>query len=316
MKQKGYLKVHGGHTIYWEQHGNATGQPVITLHGGPGGGMAKGILKYFDLRKWRVILFDQRGNGKSTPNAKHSMKDNTTWDLVEDINALREHFDIPKWVVCGGSWGSTLSLVYGQTYPENVIAFILRGIYLGTPEENEWLYNKNGAALMYPEEYTKFILPILPKIRGGAITTKKVLKTYYNLFHLKKYSNDKRRDAILAWNRWEYVLSFLGCAKPNKCPKNKDSFKVQESVALIENDYFINNLWLKPNEILRGMSKIKHIPCTIIQGRYDLVCPFFSAMKLKKVWKKAQLVITLAGHASSDPENTQALKKSIKSFEN
>jgi proline iminopeptidase len=244
------------------------------------------------------------------------MKNNTTWDLVEDIEALRNYLRIPKWLVFGGSWGSTLALAYGKTYPENVTGFIIRGIYLGTPQENDSLFGKDGpAAQLHPDEYTKFLLPILHKLKGK-INSKKILQAYYDLFHLKKsIKNTKlKQDAIYAWNRWEFILSFLKCANVDMCPKNNDSFFTQQSVALIENYYFLKNNWLNPDELLKGIERIKDIPCIIIHGRYDLVCPISSALKLKKLWIKANLIITLAGHASSDPENKMAIKNAVTQF--
>jgi len=296
-KTVGYLPVTGGHKIYWEQYGNPNGVPVVVLHGGPGRGIQRNVLKYFNLRKWNVVMFDQRGCGKSKPFLE--LKYNTTWHLVQDIERLKSHFAIDKWVVFGGSWGTTLALAYGQCYPESISHFVLRGICLLSDYENNWLYSGNGgAANIYRDEWIRFIKPL--RTSGQPILNYSnpfwVLRQYKKLFSC---SDQKVKDAaILAWNRWEFILSY---SKNHKI--NTDTPKEQESLAIIENHFFIHKGWLTPNELLKGMHKIRHIPATIIQGEHDYVCPKEIAYKLKKSWPKAKLIVTNAGHASTESAN-------------
>jgi len=293
LKKSGYLKVTGGHKIYWEEYGK--GKPVVILHGGPGAGIPYNSLAYFNLNEWRVIVFDQRGCGKSKPFLE--LKNNTTYDLINDIEKLRKHLKIQKWVVFGGSWGSTLAIAYGQEYPKSVESFILRSICLFSENEIKWFFTQNGGpAQSFPREWKKFIKPI------SNLTALLNVNDHIGILkHYRELLWNSNKTAIKAWNRWEYILSF------NKTPpKNNDTLSQQKAIAIIENYYFLNKAWLKPNQLLKNISRIKDIPCTIIHGKYDNVCPVSSALKLKKKWIKSKLIITNGGHSAS--ENAKELK--------
>ena len=295
-----YLDVGHGHTIYYEVHGSPKGKPVVVLHGGPGGGLHRSLLRLFDLKKWRVLLFDQRGCGKSKPFL--SLERNTTWDLVADIEQLRSHLGIEKWTVFGGSWGSTLALAYASKHLDRVSALVLRGIYLGAPSENDWLYRAGGASELRPTEWFRFV-----SASGQTSTTRKsLIPTYKRLLQNRR----TRKAAATAWSNWEASISKLESYKDLSTPREK------EALAVLENHYFSHGCWLRSGQLLRAARKIpRSIPVSIVQGQYDLVCPPVSAVALAKTIKHSKLHLTHAGHAALEPENEAALKTTLRRLE-
>ena len=295
-----HLDVGHGHSVYYEIHGSPTGKPVVVLHGGPGGGIQHSLLRLFDLKRWRVLLFDQRGCGRSTPFL--SLVKNTTWDLVGDIERLREAMGVEAWTVFGGSWGSTLALAYASKHMNRVTALVLRGIYLGEPHENAWLYSEGGASELKPVEWTKFV-------RGsGSHSFKKgcLIGPYRRLLRNRR----TRKAAAKAWTTWETSISSM--------EKNlvKDTAKEMEMVAVLENHYFSHNCWLRPGQLLRAAKRIpRSIPVHIVQGEYDLVCPPMSAVRLSKAIRHSHLQLTQAGHAALEPATATALKKVLSKLE-
>lgn len=290
-----FLPVTHGHTLYVEEVGNPLGQPVVFLHGGPGGGISTNHRRLFDPAHYRIILFDQRGAGKSRPHA--SLEHNTTWDLVADMETLRQHLNFEQWAVFGGSWGSTLSLAYAQTHPERVSHLILRGIFLCRPEEIQWFYQE-GTSWIFPEFWEAFLAPVPAEKRH------EMVKTYYEL--LTSDNEHSRLQAAKAWSKWEGACCKL---KPNASVI--DHFEEAHhalAMARIECHYFIHHCWLEPNQLLRDASKITHIPTWIIHGRYDVVCPARNAYELHQVLPEATLrMIPDAGHAYDEPGILDAL---------
>jgi proline iminopeptidase len=290
-----YLDVGDGHTLFYEVHGSRDPKaPVaIVLHGGPGGGSQRGQLRAFNLKRWRVVLFDQRGCGASTP--LYSLHKNTTWDLVGDIEKIRKVLGLDRWTVFGGSWGSTLALAYASKHLDHVDALVLRGIYLGEQSENDWLYREGGASRLYPEGWASFSALVPNKS-----AKKNLIGTYRRLLRNKK----TRRRAAAAWWGWEGSLSFL---KPRP---DKTKAREVESLAILENHYFHHNCWLRPGQLLAAAAKIpRSVPVHIIQGRYDLVCPAVSAYRLSKAIRHSHLTMTMAGHAGSEPATAAALRR-------
>lgn len=305
VNQSGMLKVSDIHTIYWEDCGNPKGQPILFLHGGPGGGIDPIYRRFFDPQAYRIILFDQRGSGKSTPCAE--LKENTTWDLVSDIEKIREMLGIEKWVVFGGSWGSTLSLTYAITHPERCHALILRGIFLCRPSEIKWFYQE-GASQIFPDVWEQYLNVIPMNERHDMVTA------YYK--RLTSSDEKTRLEAAKAWSKWEAATSRLIVD-----PKAIDEFEDPEyalSFARIECHYFMNNAFFKTNNwILENIEKIKHIPSVIIQGRYDVVCPATSAWELHRAWPEAEFkIIVDAGHSMSEPGIRSALIEATDKFRN
>lgn len=295
-----YLDVGDGHTMYYKEFGSPTGKPVVVLHGGPGGGLQRGVLKYFDLKRWRVIMYDQRGCGKSTPFL--SLHKNTTWDLVSDIETLRKACGLEKWTVFGGSWGSTLALAYASKHIQHVAGLVLRGVCLLEPWETDWLYAEGGASRLYPEAWAEFSNFAGLKNPKGNLT-----KTYKRLLHSR--NRQTRKKAAAAWWGWEAAISSLEPRPDRSTPKQV------ESLAIIENHYFSHDAWLRPHELIKAAARIpKSVPVMIVQGRYDLVCPAASAVAVAKAIPHARLHLTLAGHAGADPENAKALKKALRSL--
>lgn len=286
----GYLDVGDGHTIYYEQHG--TGKPVVVLHGGPGGGLQRSALRYFDLKRWRVTLFDQRGCGRSTPRL--GLRSNTTWDLVADIERLREHVGVDRWTVFGGSWGSTLALAYASRYGNRVVRMILRGIYLGEASENDWLYKADGVSQLRPQEWAAFV-----RASGQPAGTRRSLVRPYQR---RLRDRRTRRAAARAWWGWEAALSTLE-PKPDRTPGPE-----AECLAVLENHYFAHHAWLRPGQLLAA-ARHMDFPVTIVQGRYDLVCPPISAVRLAAELPKCRLILTQAGHAASDPATAKELRR-------
>lgn len=299
----GHLKVSSLHTIYYEECGNPAGKPVVFVHGGPGGGINEKYRRFFDPKKWRIVLFDQRGCGQSTPFSE--LKENTTWDLIDDMEKIRAELKIEKWVVFGGSWGSTLALAYAQTNPAQTTGLILRGIFLLRKKEIDWFYQE-GASWIYPDAWEKYLEPIPENERHNLV----------NAFHKRLTSPDKnvRTAAAKAWSIWEGSTSYL-----YQDPKAMENFAEDEfadAFARIECHYFLNKGFFKEDGwLLKNVDKIRHIPCVIVQGRYDVVCPIRSAWDLHRAWPEADLqVIPDAGHSSLERSITSKLVESTDVF--
>ena len=281
-----HLPVSDLHTIYVEESGNKNGKPVIFLHGGPGGGVDPKYRRYFNPDKWRIIMFDQRGCGKSTPFAE--LKENTTWDLVDDIEKIRNHLSIEDWVVFGGSWGSTLSLAYSQTYPNSCKGLILRGIFLVRKKEIDWFYQE-GANNIFPDRWESFLAPIPVEKRDN------LMQAYYEI--LTGDDHSKKIEAAKAWSTWEG--STVRLMQDENFISDFSDEKFAEAFARIECHYFMNNCWFNSNNhLIENVDKIRHIPGVIIHGRYDIICPVVQAWDLHQAWPEADLhIIPDAGHS-------------------
>ncbi|XP_049381000.1 proline iminopeptidase isoform X1 [Solanum stenotomum] len=286
----GFLKVSDLHTIYWEQSGNPNGCPAVFFHGGPGGGTSPNNRRFFDPVFYRIILFDQRGAGKSKPHA--CLEENTTWDLVGDIEKLREHLKIPEWQVFGGSWGSTLALAYSISHPEKVTGIILRGIFLLRKKEIDWFY-EGGAAAIYPDVWEPF-RDLIPEEER---------KCFVKAYHKRLNSDtlETQYAAARAWTKWEMMTSHLLPNEENIKRGDDDDFSL--AFARIENHYFINKGFFSSDSfLLDNVEKIKHIKTIIVQGRYDVCCPMMSAWDLHKAWPEAEfIVVPGAGHSANEP---------------
>jgi proline iminopeptidase len=290
------LAVSALHTVYYEQAGNPQGKPVIFLHGGPGGGIDPIYRQYFDPQKWRMILFDQRGCGQSTPHAE--LEENTTWDLVSDIEQLRVHLGIEKWVVFGGSWGSTLSLAYSQTHPESCKGLILRGIFMLRQKELQWFYQE-GTSYIFPDAWEEYLKPIPEAERQDLISA------YYR--RLTSPDRQTRLEAAKAWSIWEASTSKL-LLDPGLLQKMGEG-QFADAFARIECHYFVNKGFLETeDQLLRNCDRIRHLPTVIVQGRYDVVCPMISAWELHKALPEAEFVVVPdAGHSMTEPGIRSAL---------
>lgn len=300
---QGTLPVSSLHTLYYEEAGTPEGKPVVFLHGGPGGGIVEMYRQFFDPAQWRIILFDQRGCGRSTPHAE--LTDNTTWDLVADIERLRSHLNINAWTVFGGSWGSTLALAYAQTHPTRCSGLILRGIFMLRPQEIRWFY-QSGASAIFPDAWEGYLAPIPEGERDDLV------KAYYQ--RLTSEDTDTRQTAAKAWSIWEASTSKL-IPDPNLLERfGEGSFA--DAFARIECHYFINGgFFERPDQLLENVNKIRHIPAVIVQGRYDVVCPMTSAWALHRAWPEAELVIVAdAGHSATEPGITSALIEATDRF--
>ncbi|OIN84680.1 prolyl aminopeptidase [Francisella sp. TX07-6608] len=297
-----FLKVSDIHTIYFEECGNPNGKPALFIHGGPGGGIQPSYRQYFNPDKYRVILVDQRGCGKSTPFAE--LKENTTQDLIEDFEKIRKKLNIDKWMVFGGSWGSTLGLAYAQAYPEVVTELVLRGIFLGREKELSWLY-QHGASMVFPDMWEKYIEPIPVEQR------KDFISAYYSI--LTGDDEELKQKAAIAWSVWEASTSKLFVDKKSIDRYGEDKFSL--AFARIECHYFKNKLFIEEAQLLKEADKIKDIPGVIVQGRYDMVCPAVSAWDLHKVWPIAELnIVADAGHSISEPGILEALVRATDKF--
>lgn len=294
--RQGYLRVSSLHEIYFEEAGNPHGRPVVFLHGGPGGGIEPFYRQYFDPARWRVILFDQRGCGRSRPYAE--LEENTTWHLVEDIEKLRTHLGIDRWVVLGGSWGSTLALAYSETHPTACLGLILRGIFLLRPQEIHWFYQE-GANYLYPDAWEEYLKPIPPEERHD------LLHAYYR--RLTSPDPDLRLAAARAWAVWEGSTSKL-LPDPDLMRSFGES-EFAEAFARIECHYFVHRgFFPTDNYLLEKVHRIRHLPGVIIQGRYDVVCPAISAWALHRAWPEAAFhLIADAGHSMTEPGICSAL---------
>ncbi|MEN9231625.1 MAG: prolyl aminopeptidase [Thermostichus sp. DG02_5_bins_236] len=293
---QGMLAVSPLHTLYYEQCGNPAGKSVVFLHGGPGGGIDPVYRQYFDPQRWRVVLFDQRGCGKSRPYAE--LRENTTWDLVADIEKLRQHLQIERWVVFGGSWGSTLALAYGQTHPQSCLGFILRGIFLLRSFEIRWFY-QSGANHLFPDAWEHYLEPIPAEERGDLLAA----------YHRRLVDPDRevRLRAARAWSIWEASTSKL--IPSSDFIERFGQREFAEAFARIECHYFVHGGFLDPeDQLLRGVERIRHLPGVIVQGRYDVVCPPISAWELHQAWPEAEFqMIPDAGHSMTEPGIRSAL---------
>ena len=298
--ETGFLEVSSIHTIYWERSGNPNGKKILIIHGGPGGGSQPRYRRYFNPEKFDIIQFDQRGCGLSKPFSE--LRENTTLDLINDIEELRKNLKIEKWHLFGGSWGSTLSLIYAINYPKRVISLTLRGIFLCRKFELEWFY-QYGASEIFPEEFERYISVIPMNSRGNLIKA----------FYARLTSNNEfiRKEAAIAWTKWELSTSHLLKRNINLEQNTPNSFS--DAFARIECHYFINNIFLDDNFILKNIEKIINIPTNIIQGRYDVVCPPRSAWDLNQMLNNSKLhMIEDAGHSMSEEGITRKLVEVIK----
>jgi proline iminopeptidase len=302
--ESGYLRVSEIHEIYYEQLGNPQGKPVFFLHGGPGGSAGPGTRRFYDPKKFRIVLHDQRGAGRSRPFAE--LRENNTQNLVEDINRLRAHLKIEdKILLVGGSWGSTLALAYAEAHPERVAGMVLRGIYLGTPEEMESFYG-DGVAAYFPEVSEKLWSQV-PEMPGKT-------RPQRLLAQLESPDPEVRKRIARAWAAYEFKVAFL-----ERSDAELDAELAagdQTAFSRIENHYMANDCFLEPNQLLRDVQKIRHIPVVIINGRYDVICPPKTAYRLHKELPKSELwIVEAAGHAGSEPGIQAAIVRAVKTFE-
>lgn len=300
----GFLNV-DHHQVYFEQCGNPNGKPALFLHGGPGGGGSEDVRRFFNPNLYRTVIFDQRGCGRSKPHG--CLENNTTWDLVSDIENLRKKLSIEKWLVFGGSWGSTLSLAYAQAHPKSVSELVLRGIFLLRKEELHWFY-QDGASRIFPEAWSGFLDIIDEDKRDN------LMNAYHEIF--KSKDKEKRLKAAVAWSKWEAATSSLSY-KPSLVEEFSDP-EFALAFALIENHYFINKGWFETeNQLIENIDKIRSIPAVIVQGRYDVVCPMKTAWELSKAWPEAEMIIApSSGHTAFEKEITHALISATNKFSN
>lgn len=285
-RRLGHLDVGWGHRIYWEEAGAADGIPVVFLHGGPGSGASPVHRRFFDPAAYRIIVLDQRGAGRSTPIA--STVENTTWTLVADIEVLRVHLGIERWLVFGGSWGSTLALAYGETHPDHCLGFVLRGIFLGEASEIDWFLH--GMGRFFPEAHRAY-LGYLPEDERDD-----PLGAYHR--RLTDPDPDVHGPAAVAWNRYE-----AACSKLVPEPEPASVFGEQAlALARLEAHYFVHGTFLEPGQLLRDLERIRHLPAVIVQGRYDVICPIATADALARAWPEAEYhVVSEAGHSALEP---------------
>ncbi|MFK8182655.1 MAG: prolyl aminopeptidase [Phormidesmis sp.] len=300
---QGKLPVSSIHTLHYEEAGNPNGKPVIFLHGGPGGGSIPLYRQFFNPAQWHIVLFDQRGCGKSTPHAE--LTENTTWDLVNDIETLREHLSIDQWTVFGGSWGSTLALAYAQSHPQRCSSLILRGIFMLRPKEITWFY-QSGASYIFPDAWEAYLAPIPESERDDLVSA------YYK--RLTSPDPNVRQAAARAWSIWEASTSKL--IPDAELVQRFSSGSFADAFARIECHYFINGGFFKSEQqLLDNVERIRHIPAVIVQGRYDVVCPMTSAWELHRAWPEADLIIVdEAGHSATEPGITSALIEATDRF--
>lgn len=298
----GFLEVDHGHRLYWEECGNPNGLPVVFLHGGPGSGCEPWHRRFFDPARYRIVLFDQRGSGRSTPHA--GLEANTTGDLIEDIERLRERLGIRRWVVFGGSWGSTLGLAYAEVHPDRLIGLVLRGIFLCRSRDVQWFY-QSGADRVFPEAWADYVAPIPPEERDDLVAA------YYR--RLTDPDPAVRETAARAWSIWEGSTS---CLRPN--PDVLAHFaapSVAVSLARIECHYFMHGSFLGPDQLLREAPRLAGIPGYIVHGRYDVVCPVEQAVALHQAWPSAALqIVPDAGHSAAEPGIARCLVAATDAF--
>jgi proline iminopeptidase len=299
----GRLRVSALHELYFEESGNPRGKPVVFLHGGPGGGTDPRMRRFFDPAAYRIVLFDQRGCGKSTPHAE--LRENTTWDLVADIERLREELAIDRWQVFGGSWGSTLALAYAEKHPDRVTELVLRGIFLVRKKEIDWFYQR-GASALFPDAFEHYVAPIPEDERHDLLAA----------YHRRLTSDDERvrQEAARAWSVWEGSTSTLVRDESLVQKTSGDAFSL--AFARIENHYFVHGCWFSPeSQLLDDVDRIRHIPTVIVHGRYDVVCPLENAWELKKRFPEAELqIVPDAGHSAMEPSNIDRLVRATDRF--
>lgn len=299
--RSGHLPVDNLHTLYWEECGNPQGVPVLFLHGGPGAGLSPRHRQFFDPAHYRVVLFDQRGAGKSTPLGEY--RQNTTDLLIDDIERLRELMGIDQWLVFGGSWGSTLGLAYGQAHPQRCLGFVLRGIFLCTQPEIDWFFN--GIQWFFPKEFERFVADIPPQERTD------LLQAYAR--RLFSQDSEQALRAARSWSRYEG-----SCLHLLQHPEVADQFgadAVALGVGRLEAHYFLHQAFLSDDQLIRNIDRIRHLPAAIIQGRYDVVCPARSAWRLHQAWPEAGFeIIEDAGHAAFEPGIASALVAATERF--
>ena len=299
----GYLAVSELHEIHYEESGNPDGKPVVFVHGGPGGGCDARMRRFFDPDAYRIVLFDQRGSGRSRPHA--SLVDNTTWHLVANMEALRAHLNISRWQVFGGSWGSTLGLAYAQAHPSSVSELVLRGIFMLRPSEIRWFYQE-GASAIFPDAWEDYVAPIPPEERDDLV----------GAYHRRLTGDDHAvaMAAARAWSVWEGATSLLETDLDLVRQFGEDLFAL--ALARIECHYFVNGGFFdNPDQLLRDVDKIRHIPCVIVQGRYDVVCPMTTAWALHRAWPEAAFhVIPDAGHSAFERGIARVLVEATNGF--
>ncbi|NQV99324.1 MAG: prolyl aminopeptidase [Rhodospirillales bacterium] len=296
----GMLRVDATHQIYWETSGNPDGVPVLFVHGGPGAGTNPGHRRFFDPAHYRIILFDQRGAGRSKPYAE--VKDNTTAHIISDMEALRRHLAVEEWLLFGGSWGSTLAIAYGIAHPERTLGFILRGIFLGRRRELDWFLG--GIQTIYPEAWAAFV-EFIPENEQSEL-----LAAYHR--RLLSTNAAVHGPAAQAWNRFEQ-----DCSTHQHTPRSGDPSNGYAALALarIEAHYFINHMFLDEDELLENLHRISHLPARLIQGRYDMVCPMITAHSLAQAWPTSELVVIAdAGHSAMEPGTRAALVEAMEDF--
>ena len=296
-RESGMLALDARHTMHWEECGDANGVPLLFVHGGPGGGSLPHHRRFYDPSFWRIVLYDQRGAGRSTPLA--DVVDNTTRHLVQDIERLRGHLGIDRWLLFGGSWGSTLALVYAQTHPDRVLGLVLRGIFLASRPEVEWFIN--GMRRFFPEAWRDFAHFLPPHERGDVLAH----------YHRRLIDPDPgvHGPAAYAWDRYESACSTL---LPKAPSARSDADSASLAIARIEAHYFMHDSFLAPNQVLDGVSRIRHLPCTIVQGRYDVICPPDAALSLSRAWPEAECIIVPdAGHSVREPGTTRELVAAV-----
>lgn len=301
-RRTGRLDVGDGHELYFEESGDPDGKPVVFLHGGPGGGCTPKMRQFFDPAGYRIVLFDQRGAGQSRPHA--CIDANTTWHLVADIERLREHLDVDRWQVFGGSWGSTLALAYAEAHPERVTELVLRGIFLLRRKELDWFYQR-GVSEIFPDLWRHFIEPIPENERHDLL----------HAYHRRLTGGDSRirLRAAKAWSVWEGSTSTL--LPSAEVRKTFEEDEMALSMARIESHYFVNGGFMEDGQLLRDIGRIRHIPAVIVQGRYDLVCPPVTAWDLSGAWPEAALrIVPDAGHAAFEPGNVHELVSATDRF--
>lgn len=300
--ETGFLEVGDGHTLYWERVGTPGAKPAVFLHGGPGGGLHQEYRQAFHPEHYDVLLFDQRGCGQSTPHA--DLTANTTWDLVADIERLRQLCGHEKWLVCGGSWGSTLALAYAQTHPEHVSELVLRGIFLTTQADIDWFY-QYGVSEMHPDRWQGFLAPIPENERDNLV------QAYHKRLTGANYA--EQLACAKAWSQWEGATANLISRPESVDSFGEDHFAI--AFARIENHFFVNKCWLEEGQLLRDAYKLQGIPAVIVHGRYDMPCPLRNAWQLAKVWPDAKLnIIEAAGHSMSEPAILSAMIEALDGF--
>ncbi len=301
--RSGWLRVSPIHEIYWEECGNPRGKPAVFVHGGPGAGAGTGSRRFFDPKRYRIVLFDQRGAGRSRPHA--SLVDNTTWDLVADMERLRRFLGIERWLVFGGSWGSTLALAYAQSHPARVSELVLRGIFMLRKWEIDWFYQE-GAGAIFPDRWQDYIAVIPRRERDDMVGA------YYR--RLTSPNRATRVRAARAWAVWEAATSYLHVDESNIDDWGAEDFAI--AVARIECHYFINKGFMRrEDQLLRRVNRIRHIPAVIVQGRYDIVCPMRTAWDLHLRWPEADFrAVPDAGHSAHEPGNTHELVSATDRF--